>query len=99
MTRRALVPASALLIAALAPAAPAAASVNPLHLAMPKVHAAASKKPVIRSFSPKRVKVGQPLTIKGHNFVPGKGNTRVMFLRVNGKAIAGGVAKKTTRTK
>jgi hypothetical protein len=99
MTRRALLPASALLIAALAPAAPAAASVNPLHLAMPKVHAAASKKPVIRSFSPKRVKVGQPLTIKGHNFVPGKGNTRVIFLRVNGKAIAGGVAKKTTRTK
>jgi hypothetical protein len=99
MTRRALIPASALLIAALAPAAPAAAHVNQLRIAMPKVHAASSKKPVIRSFSPKRVKVGQPLTIKGRNFVPGAGNTRVMFLRVNGKAIGVAVAKKTTRKK
>ncbi len=84
MTRRALLPASALLIAALVPAAPAAAS---------------SKQPVIKSFSPKTVKVGQPLTIRGRNFVPGKGKTRVFFLRAKGSGVAVATARRATRTK
>jgi hypothetical protein len=84
MTRRALLPASALLIAALVPAGPAAA---------------ATKAPVVRSVSPKKVKVGKKLTIKGRHFVAGKHRTRVFFLRVKGAGVASAVAKHATSTR
>jgi hypothetical protein len=84
MTRRALLPLPALLIAALVAAVPAAA---------------ASKAPVVKSISPKKVKVGKKLTIRGRNFLPGKGKTRVFFVRVKGKGVAAAAAKSGTRTK
>src|SRR3954454_14688303 len=83
MTRRALVSTSALLIAALAPASAAAAS----------------SAPVVTSITPLKVAVGQTLTLKGKNFVPGKGKTRVFFVRVNGKGVASAGADRATRSK
>jgi hypothetical protein len=84
MTRRALLPASALLIAALVPAVPAAAS---------------SKAPVVRSISPKKVRVGHKLTVRGRHFVPGKGKTRVFFVRVKGKGVAVAMARSGSKRK
>jgi hypothetical protein len=83
MTRRALVSTSALLIAALAPASAAAAS----------------KAPVVKSITPLKVSVGQKLTLKGNNFLPGKGNTRVFFVRVGGEGVASAAADKATKKK
>jgi IPT/TIG domain-containing protein len=45
---------------------------------------AATPAPVVKSISPMAVKVGQKLTVKGKNFVPGKGKTRVFFIRRGG---------------
>src|SRR4051812_9780113 len=87
MTRRALLPASALLIAALVPAGPAVAASK------------TGKAPVIKSFSPKKVKVGKKLTLRGRNFRPGKGKTRVFFLRVKGAGVATARAKSATKRK
>jgi hypothetical protein len=84
MTRRALLSTSALLVAALAPATSAAA---------------ASKAPVVKSITPLKVAVGQQLTLKGKNFLPGKGKTRVFFVRMNGAGVASAAADKGTRTK
>jgi hypothetical protein len=83
MTRRALVSTSALLIAALAPASAAAAS----------------KAPVVKSITPLKAAVGQQLTLRGKNFVPGKGKTRVFFVRVKGAGVASATADKASRTK
>src|SRR3954454_5864921 len=54
--------------------------------------------PEIKSISPLAVKVGEKLTVKGTNFVPGKNKTRVFFVRRGGgTAIAR--AEQATRTK
>jgi hypothetical protein len=87
MTRRALIPLSALLLAALAPATAAAA------------HKAKPKEPVVSSVSPKKVTVGTKLTVRGKNFLPGKGKTRVMFVRIGAKGVATAGADKASRTK
>src|SRR3954468_2210287 len=83
MTRRALVSTSALLVVALAPA----------------TAAAASKVPVVKSITPLKASVGQKLTLKGKNFLPGKGKTRVFFVRVNGTGVASAAADKGTKSK
>jgi hypothetical protein len=61
--------------------------------------AAAVKAPVVKSISPKNVRVGQKLTIRGSGFLPGKGKTRVFFVRVNGKGVASAKASSATRTR
>jgi hypothetical protein len=83
MTRRALVSTSAVLLTALAPASAAAAA----------------KAPVVKSITPLKVSVGQKLTLKGKNFLPGKGNTRVFFVRVGGAGIASAPADSATKKK
>lgn len=45
---------------------------------------AATKPPVVRSVSPLKLAVGQKLTIRGKYFTPGKGKTRVFFVRRGG---------------
>jgi hypothetical protein len=45
---------------------------------------AASKAPVVKSISPMKLKVGEKLTVKGSGFIPGKGKTRVFFVRRGG---------------
>src|SRR3954469_1340528 len=57
---------------------------------------AASKAPVVKSISPMKLKVGEKLTVKGSNFVPGKGKTRVFFVRRGGGTA---FARATTATK
>jgi hypothetical protein len=84
MTRRALVSTSALLLAALASAPTAAA---------------ASKAPVVKSISPMKVTVGEKLTLRGKNFVPGKGKTRVFFVRVKGRGVASAAAVTGSKTR
>ena len=64
---------SACLLALLAPAAAA------------KAKTAKSKVPTITSVSPKKVSVGEKLVLRGKNFLPGKGKSRVYFLRGRGK--------------
>src|SRR3954468_7731709 len=63
---------------------------------------AAKKKPVtvptVTGVSPMRLAVGEKLTIKGKNFIPGKGKTRVLFVRKGGGA-AFARANTATRTK
>src|SRR3954447_15601476 len=54
--------------------------------------------PTVSSVSPMRLKVGETLTVKGKNFIPGKGKTRVLFVRKDGGA-AFGRAKSATKTK
>jgi hypothetical protein len=83
MTRRGLLPISALLLAAL----------------VPTTAAAASKAPVVKSVSPLNVKVGKKLTIRGKNFRPGKGKTRVFFVPVSGKGVATARATSASKTK
>ena len=61
--------------------------------------AQAAKAPVVKSVSPLNVSVGEKLTIKGRNFVPGKGKTKVFFVRVNGKGVATAAASSATRKK
>src|SRR3954462_1309481 len=63
---------------------------------------AAKKKPVsvptVTGVSPMRLAVGEKLTIKGKNFIPGKGKTRVLFVRKGGGA-AFARALSATKTK
>src|SRR4051812_15197775 len=54
--------------------------------------------PEIKSISPLAVKVGEKLTVKGKNFVPGKNKTRVFFVR-RGGGTAVARAESATRTK
>src|SRR3954467_13876205 len=54
--------------------------------------------PEIKSISPLAVKVGEKLTVKGTNFVPGKSKTRVFFVR-RGGGTAFARADTATRTK
>jgi hypothetical protein len=61
--------------------------------------AQAAKAPVVKSVSPMNVSVGEKLTIKGRNFVPGKGKTKVFFVRVKGKGVATAAASRASRTK
>ena len=61
--------------------------------------AQAAKAPVVKSVSPMTVSVGEKLTIKGRNFVPGKGKTKVFFVRVKGKGVATASATRATRRK
>src|SRR4051794_13434297 len=57
-----------------------------------------SPAPTVTSVSPMRLKVGETLTVKGKNFIPGKGKTRVLFVRKNGGA-AFARANSATKTK
>ena len=61
--------------------------------------AQAAKAPVVKSVSPLNVGVGQKLTLKGRNFVPGKGKTKVFFVRVKGRGVATAAATSATRRK
>jgi hypothetical protein len=54
--------------------------------------------PTVTSVSPMRLKVGEKLTVKGKNFIPGKGKTRVLFVRKGGGA-AFARAQSATKTK
>src|SRR3954452_15550039 len=54
--------------------------------------------PTVTSVSPMRLKVGETLTVKGKNFIPGKGKTRVLFVRKGGGA-AFARANTATKTK
>jgi hypothetical protein len=57
-----------------------------------------STAPSVSSVSPMKIKVGQKLTVKGKNFVPGTGKTRVLFVRRGGGA-AFARADSATKTK
>jgi hypothetical protein len=57
-----------------------------------------STAPTVSSVSPMRLKVGETLTVKGKNFIPGKGKTRVLFVR-KGAGAAFGRAQSATSTK
>jgi hypothetical protein len=57
----------------------------------------AKKAPVVKSVSPKAVKVGDQLTIRGRNFRPGAGKTKVFFVRVKGKGVGSAAAETATR--
>jgi hypothetical protein len=62
---------------------------------------AAKKKstaPEITSISPLTLKVGEKLTVKGKNFIPGKNKTRVFFVR-RGGGTAFARAEQASRTK
>src|SRR3954469_12360274 len=54
--------------------------------------------PTVSSVSPMKLKVGEQLTVKGKNFIPGKGKTRVLFVRKGGGA-AFARADSATKTK
>src|SRR3954463_9953840 len=54
--------------------------------------------PTVSSVSPMRLKVGETLTVRGTNFIPGKGKTRVLFVRKGGGA-AFARAQSATKTK
>jgi IPT/TIG domain len=54
--------------------------------------------PTVSSVSPMKVTVGEKLTVKGKNFIPGKGKTRVLFVRKGGGA-AFARAESATTTK
>lgn len=54
--------------------------------------------PTVSSVSPMNLKVGEKLTVKGKNFIPGKGKTRVLFVR-NGGGAAFARAESATKTK
>jgi hypothetical protein len=74
MTRRVLVSVCAL-VGALLLLLPAAAL------------AARAKAPVVTSISPKKLGVGDQLTIRGRNFLPGKFKNVVVFQRVRSRAV------------
>ena len=59
---------------------------------------AATPAPVIKSISPMRANVGDKLTVKGKNFIPGAGKTRVFFVR-RGGGTAFARADSASRTK
>ena len=60
--------------------------------------ASASTAPVVKSVTPMKLKVGEKLTVKGSGFIPGKGKTRVFFVR-RGGGTAFARAASATRTK
>src|SRR3954454_23389427 len=56
--------------------------------AVPATASAATRTPVITSFSPPQQRVGQPLVINGRNFRKGRRNNRVFFVRASdGKTV------------
>src|SRR3954453_4655277 len=57
-----------------------------------------SPAPTVSSVSPMKVTVGEKLTVKGKNFIPGRGKTRVLFVRKGGGA-AFARAESATTTK
>jgi hypothetical protein len=61
--------------------------------------AASNTTPVIKSISPMSLKVGEKLTLRGKGFLPGKGKTRVFFVRKGGGGAAYARADSATRTK
>ena len=70
-------------------------------LLVPSASALAATKPpapTVSSVSPMQLKVGEKLTVKGKNFIPGKGKTRVLFVRKGGGA-AFARAQSATTTK
>ncbi|MEA2429633.1 MAG: hypothetical protein QOI19_106 [Thermoleophilaceae bacterium] len=87
-SRRVVLCLGALASALLASAAPASA--------------AKTAEPVIKSFSPMKLKVGEKLTIKGKYFLAGKAKTRIFFVRGRGGAAFapsdGGTTTKLTVT-
>jgi hypothetical protein len=58
---------------------------------------ASTKAPVVKSISPLQANVGDTLTIKGSNFLPGKGKTRIFFMK-RGRGTAFARAATATRT-
>ena len=58
-----------------------------------------SKAPVVTKISPMKLKVGQKLYIYGKNFLPGKGKTKVFFLRVGHQGAAWVRSSTGTKTK
>src|SRR3954452_12123233 len=83
MTTRRILPGLALLALTLLACAGSAWASSSAVAAKAKKRSTA---PVITKISPLRAKLGDRLTISGKNFVPGKGKTRVFFLRVGGGA-------------
>jgi hypothetical protein len=83
-SRRVVLCLGALISAFLVPVASASAKSTPV--------------PVIKSISPLTLNVGEKLTIKGKNFIPGKGKTRVFFVRKSG-GTAFARAESATKTK
>ena len=88
MVRRLTVPAI-LAIASLLAFASAAGAGNP----MPALHAHASASaqlaplPTIKRVKPMKAEIGEKLTIRGKNFLPGKGKTTVVFFRVGAPVV------------
>src|SRR5436305_59385 len=91
-SRRVVLCLGALASALLVPAASASAAHHK------KAPAPKSTAPVVTSVSPMNLKVGDQLTVKGTNFIPGKGKTRILFVRPGGGA-AFGRADSATKTK
>src|SRR3989442_12701203 len=58
-----------------------------------------SKAPVVTKIQPLNLKVGEKLYIYGKNFLPGKGKTRVFFLRVGKQGAAWVRADSGTKTR
>jgi hypothetical protein len=83
-SRRVVLCLGALVSALLVPVASASAKSTPV--------------PVIKSISPLTLNVGEKLTVKGKNFLPGKGKTRVFFVRKGG-GTAFARADSATKTK
>jgi hypothetical protein len=98
-TLRSLSPALAVALLA-APAAAHAAPVATTKVAIAKVAAKRSKVtyPTISSISPRKITIGQKLTIRGKNFKPGKGKSSVAFY-TKGKAIIFVKVDTATKTK
>ncbi|MFN8173716.1 MAG: hypothetical protein U0T02_01455 [Solirubrobacteraceae bacterium] len=70
-------------------AAPATAA-RPKHVSRawaPIANLAAGSIPTVSSVRPLRVRIGGKLTVRGRNFVPGRGRTTVVFLRSGAPAI------------
>ena len=100
MVRRLLVPAILAIAVVLVPVAYAGAGAG-----LPALHAHASATsqaaplPAIKQVRPLKAEIGGKLTITGKNFLPGKGNTTVVFLRDGAPAVFLKAAKATkTRT-
>src|SRR4051812_6272413 len=71
-------------------------------LACAGIASAAKKKssaPAVTKVSPLKLKVGDKLTVYGKNFLPGKGKSKVFFLRVGHQGAAWVRADKATKTK
>jgi hypothetical protein len=66
---------------------PACAVASALALLPATALAAAAKAPVVTSIAPKKLGVGDTLTIRGRNFVPGKFKNVVVFQRVRSRAV------------